>query len=1103
MPRPEPGEPSSESEDEYEVEFIYGARWTESGWEYEVHWYGYDTQYDTWEPEANLTQYGSADLVNRFWKEFPKKRNSRPIPGTKYTAAAKWLVAERERFLSRRQKDEPVKSRGAATRKSGRQPVALQGDSESESQEGSSTDDEDVLHSSSDRDDEDVLQSSSSSSSSSSEDAPLSARRPSATTSDVGLNSGVTLQTQAERRRKPFQSVKSNTRPQLKGSTTSRTPAASSKPSSTSKGHASTASQIGTTASTSTTPEVRKVATISKEPIPVSRRGRQPLNRPNMEAGNISGSFVGIGTKGKQAERAGEVIALGRKSQDRAPGPSNMYAGMSMRKTAQHPANPGNSVPPVETAGSEHIVVSPIEVSPTEPGPPPAFTAVENFVSDIAAEMGITNSRAGSPTDSLFDGPYEPDKTSMRAPGDFSHMDVDLPEFDDPPPPPVVIHQPHRRPNPQQPIVSTSLNVTRGSVDGPLSLEHLLGASPMVANAPQQIATRVWTGELYITTSETDLDNGNIAKDVANRACEVIISDTVIPNEQTAKNFKGILNKYIKDKMTIPSVMDINLSFAIIASGALSVYQAAWMTCTDPQGSSEWQTWDGLIHKMEVYLWVSEIRIMASNNNEFSQRLLLIPITLLRKYRNLPALSGICEYFKDQAYAQTPSFVVLMLKKEVGSLSDEEEPPPIQVSQLPKYWQQIPPEMKPSFAGVNCLVFPSREFDHDYEVRLMRHQLRQCGAHVIEGGDPKDTAGAIFIHRRYMDNIAGLAGLSLRKCKYRIRFYVYGSGGNWKTADWELKEIWKWGGMVTFTPAALIEDPWTVKKVVEALEGKPFWETYIEPKTIGILSLNARKAQESELSWALDVLMTELVTSTEFAFYNLALTAPPKWGLLEEYEWAQAQVERTFIQDGDELRKSCEDEILEEYKELAKASLEKEEEIKKAEVERKKKEAEAKRKEKENASSGWGNNGWGSGSGWGGGDSGAVDNAWGSSTSTSDESPWGTGANDNPWGNPSESNNDPWRVEASSASATTAAKPAEIDVSKMGDENHISNMSNQVIQGLKWFQIQPCFMLETRRFVVIDSSKREAKLGSDRLEAQVELYTADTFVKHLKQDRWW
>ncbi|CAE6444387.1 unnamed protein product [Rhizoctonia solani] len=1127
MPRPEPGEPSSESEDEYEVEFVYGARWTQDGWEYEVHWYGYDTQYDTWEPEANLTEYGSADLVNRFWKEFPKKRvspihrsitqveiftsvkNSRPTVGTKYTASADWLVAERKRFLSRRQKDQPVKGRETPPRKSVRQPVALQGDSESES-EGSNTDDEDVLRSSSDRDDEDVLQSSSSS-----EDAPLSARRPLAAGSNIGTSTIARVQTQADRRRKPFQSVKSNARTQLKSSTALRDPTGLSKISSAPKGHTNTIAQVGTALQTNATPGVRKVTTISRDPVPLSRRGRQSLNRPSMEAGNISGSFVGIGTKGKQAERAGEVIALGRKSpppKNKTVGPSNMYAGMSMRKITQQSTNTAHNVAPTEATENEHIAISPTEVSPTEPGPPPVSTVVDNFISDIAAGIGDSNSRAGSPTDSLFDGPYEPGEVETQAPGDFSHMEVDLPEFDDPPPPPPVMIQ-------QRPTVSTGSNVTRGSIDGPasargpLSSDYSFSVSPIATNIPlppgQPLtvpqATRVWTGELYITTLETDPDNGDITKDVASRACEVVITDTVIPNEQTAKNFKGILNKYIKDKMTIPGVMDVHLSFATIASGALSVYQAAWMTCTDPQGSSEWQLWDGLIHKMEVYLWVSEIRIMASNNNEFSQRLLLIPTTLLRKYRNIPAPRGICEHFRDEIYTQIPSFVVLMLKKEVGSVSDNEEPLAMQVSQLPKYWQQIPPEMKPSFAGVNCLVFPSREFDYDYEVRLMRHQLRQCGAHVIEGSDPKDTAGAIFIHRRYMDDIAHLGGLSLRKCKYRIRFYVFGSGGNWKTADWDLKEVWKWGGMVTFTPAALIEDPWAVKKVVEALEGKPFWETYIEPKTVGILSLNARKAQESELSWALDVLMTEITTSTETAFYNLALTAPPKWGLFEEYEWARVQVERTFIQDEDELRKSCEDEILEEYKELMKADAKMDEEIRKADAERKKKEAEAKKKE-DSASAG--NSGWGTGSGWGG-NNGAADEIWGSGGGTTNnpwgESPWGSGSggNDNPWDGASESNNDPWGMKNDSTPTTTstAAKPAEIDLSKMGDENHISTMSNEVIQGLKWFQLQPCFMLETRRFVVIDSSKREGKLRSDKLE--VELYTADKFVKHLEQERWW
>ncbi|CAE6436736.1 unnamed protein product, partial [Rhizoctonia solani] len=160
----------------------------------------------------------------------------------------------------------------------------------------------------------------------------------------------------------------------------------------------------------------------------------------------------------------------------------------------------------------------------------------------------------------------------------------------------------------------------------------------------------------------------------------------------------------------------------------------------------------------------------------------------------------------------------------------------------------------------------------------------------------------------------------------------------------------------------------------------------------------------------------------------------------------------------------------------------------------------AKRKEKDKANAG--NSGWGIGSGWGGDNS--ATETWGSSNSAT-EIPWGGGSegNGNPWGNPNESSGNIWGMEDNSTldTATAATKPAEIDLSKIGDESHISGMSNEVIQGLKWFQLQPCFMLETRRFIVIDSSKREGKLRSDRLE--VEVYTADKFVKNLEQDMWW
>ncbi|CAE6442303.1 unnamed protein product [Rhizoctonia solani] len=1123
MPQPEPGEPSSGTDEEYEVEYVYGAKWTETGWDYEVHWYGYDTKYDTWEPEANLTDYGSADLVHRFWKEFPKKRHSRPIVGTKYTAPAEWLVAERKRFLARRQRDQPVKGRQTPPRKPAKAPIPLQGDSESESEDNGKNDedDEDVLRpSSSERDDEDVLQPSSSS-----EDTPLitKTRRHSTAGSSTGPGTKARAQVQTERRRKPAQPTKSNSRPQLQASAASRAQASSSKAPPTAPRAMHTAAQ------SSAAPGVRKVTTISRDPVPAARRGRPFINRPSMRAGDISGSFVGIGTKGKQAERAGEVIALGRKSTtpSTTTGPASLYAGMSMRKTTQ-PSNIAAQDGATGTNDKGPTVASPIEVTPTESGPPPILAAVNDFVAEIAAGISHPNSPVSSPANSLFDGPYDEDEDVVQSLvaqplDDFGHMDLDIniPGFDDPlPPPPVTIqHRPQPfMTRPTRPTISTGPHVTRGSIDGPvsgrdpLSSDHSFGISPVAATIPlppsqlPQPKSSIWTGELYITTSETDPDNGNITKDVSSRACEVAIGDTVIPNEQVVKTFKGILNMYIKDKMTISSVMDVNLSFAIIASGALSLYQAAWMTCTDPVGSPEWQLWDGLIHKMEVYFWVSEIRIMASNNIESSQRLLLIPTNLMRKYRTATGLAGICEHFSDPIHTHTPSFAVLMLKKEVGTLSDDEEPPAMQLSQLPKYWQQIPPEMKPSFKGVNCLVFPSERFNYDFEVRLMREQLRQCGAHVFEGDDHKSEAGAVFIHRRYIEDTSKLLGLAHRKIKYKVRFYVYGSGGNWKTADWELKEVWKWGGMVTFTPSALIEDPWAVKKVVEALEDEPFWETYIEPKTVGILSLNARKNNKSELSWALDILMTELVTSTETAFYNLALTAPPRWGLLEEYEWARVQVERAMIKDEDELRKSCEDEITEEYKEAARAMAEKEEEKKKAEEEKKKKEAEAKRQENENAGPGWGASGWASG-GWAAGGDSAGDNTWGGGDSTNNawgtnsggDIPWATSGSGsgNLWGNGGGTDNNPWDADNNS---TTTAKP-EIDLSKLGDDNHIRSVSHEVIEGLKWFQIQPCFMLETRRFVVIDSSNR---IGIVRPEkSEVEVMTADKFVKWVKSDKWW
>ncbi|KAF8607037.1 hypothetical protein BDV93DRAFT_553492 [Ceratobasidium sp. AG-I] len=80
------------------IEYIYQARWTENGWSYEVHWYGYTVENDTWESEENVTNFGAAGLVDRFWTQFPNQRHAAQVNHQLYTVTIDWL--KRKRFLA-------------------------------------------------------------------------------------------------------------------------------------------------------------------------------------------------------------------------------------------------------------------------------------------------------------------------------------------------------------------------------------------------------------------------------------------------------------------------------------------------------------------------------------------------------------------------------------------------------------------------------------------------------------------------------------------------------------------------------------------------------------------------------------------------------------------------------------------------------------------------------------------------------------------------------------------------------------------------------------------------------------------------------------------
>jgi hypothetical protein len=120
-----------------------------------------------------------------------------------------------------------------------------------------------------------------------------------------------------------------------------------------------------------------------------------------------------------------------------------------------------------------------------------------------------------------------------------------------------------------------------------------------------------WTGDLFVTTQEPipaangDKDGKPKTRSVHHRACEVVIRDPVIPNEQQTKIFTSTLELYVGGKITIQNTSDLHMAYAELGAGAFEPTQAAWMIRTDTDGGADLELWRGVVRKMETSMLVS------------------------------------------------------------------------------------------------------------------------------------------------------------------------------------------------------------------------------------------------------------------------------------------------------------------------------------------------------------------------------------------------------------------------------------------------------------------------------------------------------------------
>ncbi|KAJ6574781.1 hypothetical protein B0H19DRAFT_1254435 [Mycena capillaripes] len=133
-----------------------------------------------------------------------------------------------------------------------------------------------------------------------------------------------------------------------------------------------------------------------------------------------------------------------------------------------------------------------------------------------------------------------------------------------------------------------------------------------------------------------------------------------------------------------------------------------------------------------------------------------------------------------------------------------------------------------------CIWPPSedRRGNRDRETGYLTSILKECGAKKVGfKSDPR----AIFVHVGALKSISKMPFLVQRRRQTcSIYFYTYGTHESVHPEYWGLREIYPLGGVVTFTPSALYEDPWGVINRMKVINKHPLWTCYILPSVLGL-----------------------------------------------------------------------------------------------------------------------------------------------------------------------------------------------------------------------------------------------------------------------------
>ncbi|TFK90228.1 hypothetical protein K466DRAFT_574381 [Polyporus arcularius HHB13444] len=120
-----------------------------------------------------------------------------------------------------------------------------------------------------------------------------------------------------------------------------------------------------------------------------------------------------------------------------------------------------------------------------------------------------------------------------------------------------------------------------------------------------------------------------------------------------------------------------------------------------------------------------------------------------------------------------------------------------------------------------------------YETSLLKLVLSACKAQDV---GLKANLKIVFVHVGGLASLHHLTALAERRMKTPVRFMTYGSHPSVPRERWGMREIYPIGGIMTFTPTAVIQNHVLLYKLIRQVAEHPVWDCYVLPSVVAMVA---------------------------------------------------------------------------------------------------------------------------------------------------------------------------------------------------------------------------------------------------------------------------